>query len=177
MATKNAVFLWDFADSGAQNTLEIPAVSVISCNQMSMQELSDVSFSTRSGVLRAERLGSLFQLDFPINSEEACESPTDLLESLNVTPRHVGLNKFDYFVMDDDTLKVLFDFRGADATKEWQTVNDGVMGGVSDGKFKVGRQKDRAVQDGSRVDQSGASDEVMTRRQERRYCHKQQAKS
>ena len=39
--------------------------------------------------------------------------------------------------MDDDTLKVLFDFTGADAAKEWQTVNDGVMGGVSDGKFKI----------------------------------------
>ena len=33
--------------------------------------------------------------------------------------------------------KVLFDFTGADAAKEWQTVNDGVMGGVSEGKFKI----------------------------------------
>ena len=41
------------------------------------------------------------------------------------------------FVMDDDTLKVLFYFRGADAAKEWQSVNDGVVGGVSDGKFKI----------------------------------------
>ena len=45
------------------------------------------------------------------------------------------------FVMDDDTLKVLFDFTGADAAKEWQTVNDGVMGGVSDGNFKIVDQK------------------------------------
>ena len=45
------------------------------------------------------------------------------------------------FVMDDDTLKVLFDFTGADAAKEWQTVNDGVMGGVSDGKFKIVERK------------------------------------
>ena len=40
-------------------------------------------------------------------------------------------------VMADDTLKPLFDFAEADAAKEWQTVNDGVMGGVSDGKFKI----------------------------------------
>ena len=40
-------------------------------------------------------------------------------------------------VMADDTLKPLFDFTDADAAKEWQTVNDGVMGGVSDGKFKI----------------------------------------
>ena len=44
-------------------------------------------------------------------------------------------------VMADETLKVLFDFTGADAAKEWQTVNDGVMGGVSDGKFKIVERK------------------------------------
>jgi monofunctional biosynthetic peptidoglycan transglycosylase len=32
---------------------------------------------------------------------------------------------------------VLFDFTSADAAKEWQTVNDGVMGGVSEGNVKV----------------------------------------
>ena len=40
-------------------------------------------------------------------------------------------------VMAVDMLKPLFDFTEADAAKEWQTVNDGVMGGVSDGRFKV----------------------------------------
>jgi len=40
-------------------------------------------------------------------------------------------------VMADDTLKPLFDFAETDAAKEWQTVNDGVMGGVSDGRFKI----------------------------------------
>lgn len=40
-------------------------------------------------------------------------------------------------VMADDTLLTLFDFTGNDAAKEWQTVNDGVMGGVSEGKFKI----------------------------------------
>ena len=37
--------------------------------------------------------------------------------------------------------KLLFDFAGADAAKEWQTVNDGVMGGVSEGKFKITDKK------------------------------------
>ena len=45
------------------------------------------------------------------------------------------------FVMADDTLKVLFDFTGDNAAKEWQTVNDGVMGGVSEGKFKITDKK------------------------------------
>ena len=40
-------------------------------------------------------------------------------------------------LMADDTPKTVFDFSGADAAKEWQTVNDGVMGGVSEGKFKI----------------------------------------
>jgi monofunctional biosynthetic peptidoglycan transglycosylase len=40
-------------------------------------------------------------------------------------------------VMADDTLQLLFDFTRVDAAKEWQTVNDGVMGGVSDGKFQI----------------------------------------
>jgi len=43
--------------------------------------------------------------------------------------------------MADDTPIVLFDFTGADAAKEWQTVNDGVMGGISEGKFKITEQK------------------------------------
>lgn len=44
-------------------------------------------------------------------------------------------------LMADDTPKVLFDFSGADAAKEWQTINDGVMGGVSEGKFKIADNK------------------------------------
>ena len=44
---------------------------------------------------------------------------------------------FGSFVMAEDTPQTLFDFTGADAAKEWQNVNDGVMGGVSEGKFKI----------------------------------------
>ena len=44
-------------------------------------------------------------------------------------------------VMADDTPKTLFDFTRADAAKEWQTINDGVMGGVSEGKFKITETK------------------------------------
>ena len=39
--------------------------------------------------------------------------------------------------MAEDTPIPLFDFTGADSAKEWQTVNDGVVGGVSEGKFKI----------------------------------------
>jgi NADH dehydrogenase [ubiquinone] 1 alpha subcomplex assembly factor 1 len=43
--------------------------------------------------------------------------------------------------MAEDTLVPLFDFTESDAAKQWQTVNDGVMGGVSEGKFKVTEAK------------------------------------
>ena len=39
--------------------------------------------------------------------------------------------------MAEDTQQSLLDFTGANSTKDWQTVNDGVMGGVSEGKFKI----------------------------------------
>lgn len=45
------------------------------------------------------------------------------------------------FVMAEDTPMPLIDFAGADAAKDWQTVNDGVMGGVSEGKFKITDKK------------------------------------
>ena len=40
-------------------------------------------------------------------------------------------------LMADETQRTLFEFSGVDSAKEWQTVNDGVMGGVSDGRFKI----------------------------------------
>jgi NADH dehydrogenase [ubiquinone] 1 alpha subcomplex assembly factor 1 len=38
-------------------------------------------------------------------------------------------------------LRPLFDFAGPDAAQKWQAVNDGVMGGVSDGRFKITADK------------------------------------
>jgi NADH dehydrogenase [ubiquinone] 1 alpha subcomplex assembly factor 1 len=37
----------------------------------------------------------------------------------------------------DDNQSVLFDFGKPDAAKQWRTINDGVMGGRSDGRFKM----------------------------------------
>ena len=39
--------------------------------------------------------------------------------------------------MAEEKPLTLFGFTEADAAKQWQTVNDGVMGGVSEGKFKI----------------------------------------
>jgi monofunctional biosynthetic peptidoglycan transglycosylase len=43
--------------------------------------------------------------------------------------------------MAEDTARISFDFSAADAGKEWQNVNDGVMGGVSEGKLKITDKK------------------------------------
>src|SRR5271157_3840343 len=37
----------------------------------------------------------------------------------------------------DDHGRTLFDFNKPDTAQAWQPVNDGVMGGVSDGRFKI----------------------------------------
>ena len=40
-------------------------------------------------------------------------------------------------VQADDKQVDLFDFSAPDVAKQWQTVNDGVMGGVSDGRVRI----------------------------------------
>ena len=45
------------------------------------------------------------------------------------------------FVMAQAPTIPLFDFTEADSAKQWQTVNDGVMGGVSEGNFKISNEK------------------------------------
>ncbi|TVS20826.1 MAG: CIA30 family protein [Planctomycetaceae bacterium] len=42
--------------------------------------------------------------------------------------------------MAADEDRVLFDFGDPEVAQRWQTVNDGVMGGVSDGQFKISDQ-------------------------------------
>ena len=44
-------------------------------------------------------------------------------------------------LMAADKDRLLFDFRKPEAAKQWSTVNDGVMGGVSDGRFKMNDDK------------------------------------
>ena len=40
-----------------------------------------------------------------------------------------------------EALRPLFDVAGPDAAQKWQSVNDGVMGGVSDGRFRLTEAK------------------------------------
>ena len=58
------------------------------------------------------------------------KSPTLLMFSLTVSP-----------LLADDNDRILFSFDKDDAAKSWTTVNDGVMGGRSDGRFKLNEDK------------------------------------
>jgi NADH dehydrogenase [ubiquinone] 1 alpha subcomplex assembly factor 1 len=44
-------------------------------------------------------------------------------------------------LMADEKDRILFKFDNPEAAKPWQTVNDGVMGGRSSGRFKINEEK------------------------------------
>ena len=48
-------------------------------------------------------------------------------------------------VKAEDNQTMLFDFSKPDSAEAWQTVNDGVMGGVSDGKVRIAEKIRDAV--------------------------------
>ena len=61
-------------------------------------------FHTRSGLLTAERRGEWIELDFPADPETPAVAPPGLVEALEVTPRYVGKNRFDYLLeVDSET--------------------------------------------------------------------------
>ena len=65
--------------------------------------------------------------------------------------------------MPEENRMVLFDFAGADATEEWQAVNDGVMGGVSEGTFRITDRKTLAFIGTLSLENNGGFASVRTR--------------
>lgn len=47
------------------------------------------------------------------------------------------LLSFTAQVATQEATRTLFEYIGREAAQQWQTVNDGVMGGVSDGRFRI----------------------------------------
>jgi PhzF family phenazine biosynthesis protein len=58
----------------------------------------ELSFSTRSGILKAAHRGDAIELDFPLKAEQPAEPPPDLLPALGVSAKYVGKNQFDYLI-------------------------------------------------------------------------------
>jgi monofunctional biosynthetic peptidoglycan transglycosylase len=67
------------------------------------------------------------------------------------------------FAMAEDTPKVLFEFTETDAAKQWRTVNDGVMGGVSEGEFKITEAKTLEFFGNLSLENNGGFASVRTR--------------
>jgi PhzF family phenazine biosynthesis protein len=58
----------------------------------------EIRFSTKSGILKAQRKGDDIELDFPLQREEPAKAPAGLVEALGVKPLYVGKNQLDYLV-------------------------------------------------------------------------------
>ncbi len=58
----------------------------------------EARFMTKSGVLRATKMGDWIQLDFPMEEEEETEAPQEVLDGLGVPFLYVGKNRMDYLV-------------------------------------------------------------------------------
>ncbi|QEL17799.1 CIA30 family protein [Limnoglobus roseus] len=65
--------------------------------------------------------------------------------------------------MAEDTRLVLFDFSLPGAASEWQAVNDGVMGGVSEGTFQITDRKTLAFFGTLSLENNGGFASVRTK--------------
>ncbi|MFM7242972.1 MAG: CIA30 family protein [Planctomycetaceae bacterium] len=66
-------------------------------------------------------------------------------------------------VATDEALRSLLDFAGPGAAQQWQAVNDGVMGGVSDGRFKITEDKTMVFFGTLSLENNGGFASVRTR--------------
>lgn len=57
-----------------------------------------IYFETRSGGLRADKKGRRIVIDFPADTEEATDAPSDLLAALGIEALYVGKTRFDYLI-------------------------------------------------------------------------------
>jgi len=55
-------------------------------------------FHTKSGLLSATKTDNWIELDFPSTPDEPVEAPPELLQALKISPRYVGMNRFDYLI-------------------------------------------------------------------------------
>jgi len=67
---------------------------------------AEISFWTQSGRLAAKRNDDWIELDFPMESPEAVEPPSELVPALGVEAKWVGKNRFDYLVEVDSEREV-----------------------------------------------------------------------
>lgn len=73
-------------------------------------ETSDEAvFYTKSGVLKATKIGGWVELDFPVEEDSEVSTPVEIIEGLKVMPKYTGKNRMDYIVEveNEDILRKL----------------------------------------------------------------------
>jgi len=63
-------------------------------------------FTTRSGLLTAERRGEWIEMDFPATPEDTADPPAELGRALGTPMKYLGKNKFDYLIEVDSEATV-----------------------------------------------------------------------
>ena len=58
----------------------------------------EAKFFTKSGVLKATKMGDWVQLDFPLEEDEPVHPPQELVDGLKAPFTYVGKNRMDYIV-------------------------------------------------------------------------------
>jgi len=98
-----------------------PAVEVTLCGHATLAsahvlwqdghlpEGAQARFTTKSGLLTADRRGDWIELDFPGTGPTPAPAPEGLTAALGVTPRYVGKTRFDYLleVADEAAVRAL----------------------------------------------------------------------
>lgn len=69
----------------------------------------EIRFNTKSGLITAEKIDDWIQMNFPLEIEQTCEPPLELINGLNASFKYVGKNRLDYIVEveDEEILKKL----------------------------------------------------------------------
>lgn len=58
----------------------------------------EATFFTKSGLLKAVKIGDWIQLDFPLEEDKEIQAPKELVDGLKVPFLYVGKNRMDYVV-------------------------------------------------------------------------------
>jgi len=97
-------------DDGFELRWFTPAVEVDLCGHATLaaahvlweQELvparREIRLATRSGILTTVQRDDGIEMDFPRTAEQPAEPPPNLIAALDVTPKYVGKNRFDYLI-------------------------------------------------------------------------------
>lgn len=69
----------------------------------------EIRFSTKSGILTANKVHDWIQMNFPLENEHECVPPNELIDGLGVSYTYIGKNRLDYLVEveDEETVRTL----------------------------------------------------------------------